>query len=38
VQEHPNVTKMKILGCKLVAVTQGGATLKVHKSFMIIKI
>lgn len=27
-KEHPNVTKMKILGCKLVAVTQGTATLK----------
>lgn len=27
-KEAPNVTKMKILGCKLVAVTQGTATLK----------
>lgn len=27
-KERPNVTKMKILGCKLVAVTQGTATLK----------
>ena len=27
-KEHPNVTKMKILGCKLVPVTQGAATLK----------
>ncbi|QEQ97175.1 tryptophan synthase subunit beta [Neptunomonas concharum] len=27
-KEHPNVTKMKILGCKLVPVTQGTATLK----------
>ncbi|MFT6471777.1 MAG: tryptophan synthase beta chain, partial [Neptuniibacter pectenicola] len=27
-KEHPNVTKMKILGCKLVSVTQGTATLK----------
>ena len=27
-KEHPNVTKMRILGCKLVAVTQGAATLK----------
>lgn len=27
-KEHPNVTKMRILGCKLVAVTRGGATLK----------
>jgi len=27
-KEHPNVTKMKILGCKLVAVTRGTATLK----------
>ena len=27
-KEHPNVTKMKILGCKLVAVTRGAATLK----------
>ena len=27
-EEHPNVTKMKILGCKLVAVTRGAATLK----------
>ncbi len=28
VKEHPNVTKMKILGCKLVTVTRGTATLK----------
>ncbi len=27
-KEHPNVTKMKILGCDLVAVTRGTATLK----------
>ncbi len=27
-KEQPNVVKMKILGCKLVAVTQGTATLK----------
>ena len=27
-KEHPNVTKMRILGCKLVAVTRGAATLK----------
>ncbi len=27
-KEHPNVTKMKILGCKLVPVTQGTQTLK----------
>lgn len=27
-KEHPNVTKMRILGCKLVAVTRGTATLK----------
>lgn len=27
-KEHPNVTKMKILGCKLVAVTRGTSTLK----------
>ncbi|WP_372737590.1 tryptophan synthase subunit beta [Neptunomonas sp.] len=27
-KEHPNVTKMKILGCTLVAVTRGTATLK----------
>ena len=27
-KEHPNVIKMKILGCKLVAVTRGAATLK----------
>lgn len=27
-KEHPNVTKMKILGCKLVSVTAGQATLK----------
>ncbi|NYS60258.1 tryptophan synthase subunit beta [Vreelandella salicampi] len=27
-KEHPNVTKMKILGCKLVPVTRGIATLK----------
>ncbi|TKB50444.1 tryptophan synthase subunit beta [Ferrimonas sediminicola] len=27
-KEHPNVTKMKILGCDLVPVTQGTATLK----------
>jgi len=27
-KEHPNVTKMKILGCKLVAVTSGTRTLK----------
>ena len=27
-KEHPNVTKMKILGCKLVPVTRGAATLK----------
>jgi len=28
VKEHPNVTKMKILGCDLVPVTRGTATLK----------
>ncbi len=28
VKEHPNVTKMKILGCKLVPVTRGTRTLK----------
>lgn len=28
IKEHPNVTKMKILGAKLVPVTQGAATLK----------
>lgn len=28
VKEHPNVTKMKILGAKIVPVTQGAATLK----------
>lgn len=28
VKEHPNVTKMKILGCKLVPVTRGTKTLK----------
>jgi tryptophan synthase beta chain len=28
VKEHPNVTKMKILGCKLVPVTRGTQTLK----------
>ena len=28
VKEHPNVTKMKILGCKLVPVTHGTKTLK----------
>jgi len=28
VKEHPNVTKMKILGCKLVEVTRGTQTLK----------
>ena len=28
IKEHPNVTKMKILGCKLVPVTRGTATLK----------
>ncbi|MEH6627883.1 MAG: tryptophan synthase subunit beta [Motiliproteus sp.] len=27
-KEHPNVTKMKILGCKVIAVTSGTATLK----------
>ena len=27
-KEHPNVTKMKILGCKVVPVTSGTATLK----------
>jgi tryptophan synthase beta chain len=27
-KEQPNVTKMRILGCKLVAVTRGAATLK----------
>lgn len=27
-KEHPNVTKMKILGCKLVSVTRGTKTLK----------
>lgn len=27
-KEHPNVVKMRILGCKLVAVTRGAATLK----------
>ncbi len=27
-KEHPNVTKMRILGCNLVAVTRGQATLK----------
>ena len=27
-KEHPNVTKMKILGCKVVPVTRGTATLK----------
>ena len=27
-KEHPNVTKMKILGCRLVPVTRGTATLK----------
>ncbi len=27
-KEHPNVTKMKILGCKLVPVSRGTATLK----------
>lgn len=27
-KEHPNVTKMKILGCKLVPVTRGTRTLK----------
>ncbi len=27
-KEHPNVTKMKILGCKLVEVTRGTRTLK----------
>jgi tryptophan synthase beta chain len=27
-KEHPNVTKMKILGCKLVTVTRGTKTLK----------
>lgn len=27
-KEHPNVTKMRILGCKLVPVTRGTATLK----------
>lgn len=27
-KEHPNVTKMKILGCTLVPVTRGAATLK----------
>ncbi len=27
-KEHPNVTKMRILGCKVVAVTRGAATLK----------
>ncbi len=28
IKEHPNVTKMKILGCKLVPVTRGTRTLK----------
>lgn len=28
VKQHPNVTKMKILGCKLVPVTRGTKTLK----------
>lgn len=27
-KQHPNVTKMKILGCKLVAVSRGTSTLK----------
>lgn len=27
-KEHPNVTKMRILGCRLVPVTRGAATLK----------
>ena len=27
-KEHPNVVKMKILGAKLISVTQGTATLK----------
>ena len=27
-KEHPNVTKVRILGCKLVPVTRGAATLK----------
>ena len=27
-KEHPNVTKMRIRGCRLVAVTRGAATLK----------
>ncbi len=27
-KEHPNVTKMKILGCKLISVTRGTRTLK----------
>ena len=27
-KEHPNVTKMKILGCDLIPVTRGTATLK----------
>jgi tryptophan synthase beta chain len=27
-KEHPNVTKMKILGCKIVSVTRGTRTLK----------
>lgn len=27
-KEHPNVTKMKILGCKLIAVSRGTRTLK----------
>ncbi|HQS65250.1 MAG TPA: tryptophan synthase subunit beta [Acidovorax defluvii] len=27
-KEHPNVTKMRILGCELVPVTRGAATLK----------
>ena len=27
-KEHPNVTKMKILGCKLIPVTRGTSTLK----------
>lgn len=27
-KEHPNVTKMKILGCNLISVTRGGKTLK----------
>ncbi len=27
-KEHPNVTKMKILGCKVIPVTRGTATLK----------